>query len=169
MPGRYRFSMPSSRDSTDPWFRLGSIDVTTTLFVSFTSVASFFLYALSPQALTWFYLLPDKVLEGQVWRLFTYPMANRPAVFTVIAIAIYWYLGTQVESRLGRVKYLWLTILTVFIPALIATALDVQVAEIRSLEIAIFVVFVCENPKMPFFFAYHRAVSALQAARDASK
>ena len=152
MPGRYRFSMPSSRDRTDPWFRLGSIDVTTTVIVAFACVLSFFAYAANPASLDPLVLLAGDVRAGQVWRLFTWPFANSPSLSAVIAVAIFWYLGSRIESQLGRVRYLWLIGLITVLPALLATGLDVNSAGIRALEIAIFVVFVCENPKMPFFF-----------------
>ena len=152
MPGRYRFSMPSSRDSTDPWFRLGTVDVTTTIIVAFLCVLSFFVWAANPSAVEPLILYPSDVRAGQVWRLFTWPIANGPSLNTAIAIAIFWYLGTRIESQLGRVRYLWLVVLVTVLPAVLATGLDVVDYGIRALEIAIFVVFVFENPRMPFFF-----------------
>jgi membrane associated rhomboid family serine protease len=152
MPGRYRFSMPSSRDRTDPWFRLGSVDVTTTVIIAFLCVLSFFFWAASPASLDPLVLFPSDVRSGQVWRLLTWPLANDPTLSAVIAVAIFWYLGTRIESQLGRVRYLWLIVLVTVVPALLATGLDVADYGIRALEIAIFVVFVFENPRMPFFF-----------------
>ena len=158
MPGRYRFSMPSNRDRSDPWFRLGTLDVTTTVLIAALCVVSFFVYAADKTILYNLYLIPSEnfltgsVKEGQVWRLLTWPIANEPSIFVALSIAIFWYLGSRIEAQLGRVRYLWLILLVTLIPALAATALDVNIFGIRSLEIAIFVVFVCENPKMPFFF-----------------
>ncbi|HRE02606.1 MAG TPA: rhomboid family intramembrane serine protease [Ilumatobacteraceae bacterium] len=158
MPGRYRFSMPSHRDRNDPWFRIGLIDVTTTLLIAALCVASFFVYAADQTLLFHLFLIPSEnrltgsVLGGQVWRLVTWPIANEPSIWTAIAIAIFWYFGSQLEAALGRVRYLWLIALTVLIPGLVAVAVDTQVWGIRTLEIAIFVLFVLDNPRMPFFF-----------------
>lgn len=158
MPGRYRFSMPSNRDQSDPWFRLGAVDVTTTVIITFLCVLSFFVYAADKEVLYNLYLVPSEnfttgsVKGGQVWRLVTWPLANPPSIFVALSIAIFWYLGSRIEAQLGRVRYLWLVGLAVVIPALIAVGLDVPVWGIRTLEVAIFVVFVMENPKMPFFF-----------------
>ena len=33
-------------------------------------------------------LWPEKVLEGQIWRLVTWPIANEPDLWTVVTIAI---------------------------------------------------------------------------------
>jgi len=150
--------MPSSRDRTDPWFRLGSVDITTTVIIAFLCVVSFFVYAADKTVLYNLYLIPSEnpvtgsVKGGQIWRLFTWPIANEPSIFVALSIAIFWYLGGRVEAQLGRSRYLWLVTLSVLLPALIATLLDVEVFGIRTLEVAIFVVFVFENPKMPFFF-----------------
>ncbi len=167
MPGRYRFSMPSSRDHSDPWFRVGAVDVTTTVLVAALCVISFFVYAADKTILYNLYLIPSEnfltgsVKGGQVWRLVTWPIANEPSIFVALSIAIFWYLGSRIESQLGRIKYLWLVVLVTLIPALAATALDVNIFGIRSLEVAIFVVFVCENPKMPFFFGVPAWILAL--------
>ena len=159
MPGRYRFSMPKSRGHSDPWFRVGTLDVTTTIIVTALCVLSFFVYAADKTLLYNLWLVPSEnfltgsVKGGQVWRLVTWPIANEPSIFVVISVAIFWYLGSRIEDQLGRVKYLWLLVLATVLPALIAVAIDVPIdTGIRTLEIAIFVTFVCENPRMPFFF-----------------
>ena len=161
MPGRYRFSTPSSRDHSDPWFRIGAIDVTTTVLVSALCVISFFVYAADKTILAHLYLEPFFVKRGEIWRLITWPLTNTPDIFVVLSVAIFWYLGSRVEAQLGRVKYLWLVVLVTLLPALAATGLDVSIFGIRSLEIAIFVVFVCENPRMPFFFGIPAWILAL--------
>ena len=161
MPGRYRFSMPSSRDRTDPWFRLGSIDVTSTIIVAFLCVVSYFVYAANPAALLHIDLFPFDVKRGQVWRLVTWPLSNQPDIWGAISIAIFWYLGSQIEARLGRVRYLWLLLLITVGPGALATALNVGVAGVRWIEIPIFVVFVCENPRARFFFGVQAWVLAL--------
>ena len=152
MPGRYRFSVPSQRGRSDPWFSVGPVDVTTTVLVAALCVLSFFVYAASPAALEPLVQLPGRVRSGQIWRLITWPFANVASLTAAISIAIFWYLGSQIENILGRVKYLWLLALTTLVPALVGTLLDVPQAGIRAIELAIFVVFICEYPRAPFFF-----------------
>src|SRR5690349_2980259 len=108
MPGRYRFSMPSNRDRTDPWFRIGPVDVTTTIIIAFLSVVSLFVRA--ADATTWLHgaLIGPLVRHGDVWRLVTFPVTNDIDIWTVLGIAIFWWFGKQIESQLGRVRYLWL-------------------------------------------------------------
>ena len=161
MPGRYRFSMPSSRGHSDPWFRVGTVDVTTTIIVAFLCVVSFFVYAADKA--TWIYgaLIGTEVKHGQVWRLVTWPLLNQPDIWVAVGIAIFWWFGKQVEAQLGRVHYLWLLLLITLIPAAIGTFLDTGAFGIRWLEIPIFVIFVCENPKAPFFFGIQAWVLAV--------
>ena len=45
MPGRYQFSMPE-RPSRDGWFRIGTLDITTTALLVGLGVLSMFLYAI---------------------------------------------------------------------------------------------------------------------------
>jgi membrane associated rhomboid family serine protease len=163
MPGRYRFSMPSNRDRTDPWFRMGSIDVTSSIIVSFLCVVSFFIYAANKSWLNPFIFISSDVRSGEIWRLFTYPFVNPPDIWVVISIAIFWYFGSRVEAQLGRVRYLWLLLLVTLLPGLVATLIDLPFAYygIRSVELAIFVVFACENPKMPFFFGIQAWIIAV--------
>jgi len=146
--------MPSNRDRTDPWFRLGSIDITSSVLVAFVCVVSFFIYAINKSWLIPFMFISSDVRSGEVWRLLTYPLVNPPDIWVVISIAIFWYFGSQVENQLGRVRYLWLLLLVTVLPGLVATLIDLpyDYFGIRSVELAIFVVFACENPKMPFFF-----------------
>src|SRR6476469_7558196 len=100
MPGRYRFSMPSSRDRSDPWFRIGTVDVTTTVLVAALCVVSFFVYAIDRELLQHLYLVLNdsygigSVKGGQLWRLITWPIANEPDIFVALSIAIFWYLGS---------------------------------------------------------------------------
>jgi len=97
-------------------------------------------------------LMPEAVFHGQVWRLVTWPLLNQPDIWVALGIAIFWWFGKQIEAQLGRVRYLWLLLLITLIPAAIGTFLDTGAFGIRWLEIPIFVIFVCENPKAPFFF-----------------
>ena len=53
MPGQYSITWPNKRGPSDPWFRIGTIDVTTSVFVAAMSVVSFFVYAIDLTLLRW--------------------------------------------------------------------------------------------------------------------
>lgn len=155
MPGRFRFSLPPSRHHGDPWFRIGSLDVTSTVLVTLVSAITIFVYAADGSLLEPFALIPDKVLDGQVWRLATWPFVSVPdpsVLWTIITIAIFWWFGREIEGQLGRVRMAVLLACIVLGSALVATGLDVVMFGLRYVELAIFVLFIAENPRVPFFF-----------------
>lgn len=156
MPGRYRFSFPSRRGHSDPWFRVGSIDVTTTVLVTALCVISIFVWSADTVAWSHGALIPNEVTSGQIWRLVTWPITNdlsgNQAIWNVISIALFWYFGKEIENQIGRAKFAWTVVLIAVIPALVATGLNVSLFSIRSVEVALFVVFVVQYPRAPFFF-----------------
>ena len=152
MAGRFSFSSPGSSSSAKPWFRLGQIDVTTTVLVVLMCVASMFVWAADQSLLEPLWLLPDKVLDGQVWRLITWPVANEPDIWTVITIAIFWYFGREIEGLLGRNRFAWFLAILTVVPGIVGALVDLPQAGIRPLEFAVFLVFVAEYPFARFFF-----------------
>ncbi len=155
MAGRFRFSLPPSRHHGDPWFRIGSLDVTSTVLVSLLCAVTIFVYAADGSLLEPFALIPDRVLEGQVWRLVTWPFVSVPdpsVLWTIITIAIFWWFGRELEAQLGRVRMAVLLAAITLGSALVATGLDVVMFGLRYVELAIFVLFIAHNPRVQFFF-----------------
>jgi membrane associated rhomboid family serine protease len=152
MVGRFSFSVPERRDASDPWFRIGTLDVTTTMLVVLASVASLFVWAASQTVHEYLWLLPDEVKSGELWRLVTWPLANVPDLWTVITIAIFWYFGRQVESLLNRNRFAVMLLLLAVIPGIVGVLLDMPQAGLAPVELAVFLVFVAEYPFARFFF-----------------
>ncbi len=156
MAGRPRFSFPSRRGQTDPWFRVGSLDVTTTVLVTALCVISLFVWSANAEAWSHTALIASEVRSGQLWRLFTWPITNslagNQAIWNVVAIALFWYFGKEVENQIGRAKFAWTLTSIALISGLAATALNVNLWSIHQFEVALFVVFVAQHPKAPFFF-----------------
>lgn len=152
MAGRFSYSSPESRYGGTPWFKVGDVDVGTAVLITGACVLSMFVWAASPDALDPLVLDASEVRSGQIWRLITWPFANSPSFWTVITIAIFWYFGRELEGLLGRNRFAWfLGILTVA-PAIVATALDLNVAGLDYLQLGVFVVFIAEHPTARFFF-----------------
>lgn len=152
MAGRFSFQMPERRGYSTPWFNLGQLEVTTTVFATLTGAISMLVWSVSPALVRAMALLPERVTSGEVWRLFTWPLANRPDLWTIIGLAIFWYFGREMESITGRNRYAWfLGILTV-VPAIVATFLSLPQAGFRPLQFSIFLVFIAQNPMARFFF-----------------
>jgi membrane associated rhomboid family serine protease len=152
MAGRFSFSMPERRDASDPWFRIGTLDITTTMLVVIACVASLFVWAISQDVHEYLWLVPADVKRGELWRLLTWPIANVPDLWTVITIAIFWYFGKQVEGLLGRNKFAIMLLLLAVIPGIVGVVLDTTQAGLAPIELAVFLVFVAEYPFVRFFF-----------------
>jgi membrane associated rhomboid family serine protease len=152
MAGRFSFSMPERRDASDPWFRIGTLDITTTMLVVIACVASLFVWAISQDVHQYLWLIPEDVKHGELWRLLTWPIANVPDLWTVITIAIFWYFGKQVEGMLGRNKFGIMLLLLAVIPGIVGVLLDTPQAGLAPVELAVFLVFVAEYPFVRFFF-----------------
>jgi membrane associated rhomboid family serine protease len=155
MAGRFSISVPGNRGPNDPWFRIGTLDVTTTVLVILTCVASMFVWAIEGpehEVLDKLILWPDLVLDGQIWRVATWPVPNAPDIWLVIMLAVFWYFGSEVERLLGRVRFaLFLGLVTV-IAGIAGTLIDLPQYGIRPVELCVFLLFVAEYPFVRFFF-----------------
>ncbi len=151
------------RGSDDGWFRLGSVDISTAVLVSALAVVSFVVWALEPpgkpiqNALT---LDTDAFLHGQVWRIITWPIAYPVGMgfFDVIAVALFWYFGTEIERLLGRKKMAWfLGLVTVGLGLLWVAVIEASgrtgaLSTLNQLELMVLLVFIAEYPSRRFFF-----------------
>ena len=152
MTSRFSFSMPGRRGPTDPWFRIGTLDVTTTVLVVILGVAAMILWAVSQGSIRPLILYPDKVRQGQVWRIVSWPLYNPPDIWAAISLFFFWYFGRQVEEFMGRARFTWLLFLLALAPGIVAVGLGRPEASLAYVELAVFVVFCCEYPHARFFF-----------------
>ena len=161
-------------NSDDPWFRVGTVDINTTLFIVGLGVLSMFVWAIEgpPWSISRLLVLgsraPDEmifdvvlqaggVLDGQVWRLITWPFPNQPDFWTVILFAIFFMLGSQLEAQMGRRLFTAYILAMVILPALIVTLYELLtgrgggVAGLRFLEVGVLIGFALRNPKAMFW------------------
>lgn len=166
MPGRYDFSLPEP-PPRDGWFKLGSLDVTTTALMVGLAVVSWFVYAISPSFLFKGAFVSDLVADGEIWRLVTYPVVDPPTgnlgfLWAVITLFFFWWVGHQVEENAGRKPFTILVLVMTVVPALIVTLIGAT-NEISgrwsagsyglvTFALAFLVVFALENPQARGFF-----------------
>jgi len=152
MAGRFSYSA-SDRNASNPWFKVGSLDVTTSVLVAGLSALSMVVWAIDASLLEPFVLNADKVRHGQVWRLVTWPLVNTPeSIWSILTIAIFWYFGRELEGLLGRNRFAWFLLITTLVPSIVATFTSVNVWGLEFLELAVLVVFIAEYPQARFFF-----------------
>jgi len=124
MAGRYAFSLPSPQHR-DGWFRIGQLDITTTVAVTALGVASMFLYAISKVTLVKGVFVPELVRDGEVWRLALWPLVNPPTdLWMIVGLAFFWYFGRFVEEDMGRKPFTVLVVVATILPAAIVTLVN---------------------------------------------
>jgi membrane associated rhomboid family serine protease len=149
--GRFQFRRVGTQ-AHEPWFRVGSVDATTTVIVTALCVLSFFLYALNKAIVFKLGLYPGLIEAGQVWRIFTWPFQNVPNITVAIDIAMFWYFGSKAEELLGRRRFFALVALLTIIPGLLVVALGYVAFGISALSFAMFLIFAIEHPNAQMFF-----------------
>jgi hypothetical protein len=114
-----RPSRPSKRGPGDPWFQIGTVDVTTSVLVPLISVVVWFAYAVDKRVVESIWLSRSSYRRGFVWQLVTWPFASAPSLNTAIGLFFFWSFGRALEQPLGPTRYLrMLTINTVVISVL---------------------------------------------------
>ena len=161
MRRRLRLS-PSGGGPNDPWFHIGTLEVTTSMAVVLLSVAGIVLWAFTGGQLTEPLVLdPQKVLEGQVWRIVTWPFAYVGLTFwDALTIFFFWYFGTEIErDLLGRVRFtkflVWSTILLGVLLVGMYAAIPTFFAflwTLDTLQLMVLLLWIAEWPQRRFLF-----------------
>lgn len=158
------------RGGSDGWFRLGSIEVTTTVLVVVLTIVSVIEWALEGNAgpvQSHLALDPSAVVTGQLWRLLTWPLAYPFGIglFAILAVVFFWYFGSEIESILGKKRMAWflgwttlllgllwvgLVELTPITNGLLSGAFELY--GLNQLELMVLLVFIAESPQRRFFF-----------------
>jgi len=152
MASRFSFRSPGRRGPSDPWFTVGTIEVTTTVFVVALGVISFFVWATDRTLFDPIFLWPAKVRRGEVWRLVTWPVANEPSIYSVLDLVFFWFFGRELERAMTRVRFTKYLVALTVIPAIVATGLDLPAAGLRPIALAVFVAFAVESPDARLMF-----------------
>ncbi|MFN0026981.1 MAG: DUF6576 domain-containing protein [Acidimicrobiales bacterium] len=149
---RFSFPSPGHRSNDDAWFRLGNLDVTSTVLVVGTAALSMVLWAVSPSLVDQLWLDPDRVLNGQLWRIVTWPVAERPDLFAVIGLFFFYMIGRELERLLGRDRFMYFVGLITVVPAVVAVALNIAAAGMSDISLPCFVGLAIIYPQARSFF-----------------
>lgn len=129
------FSALFSRRPNDGWFRVSRFDITTVDIMTALAIAAMFLWALSPNGL-WPNLafISPSVRSGQIWRLVTWPIAERPGFFSLISVAFFWSFGQQIEGLFGRAKFVTWVLAVAIVPATLVTVTGLLSPSLEAAE-----------------------------------
>lgn len=149
----------SGSDQERPWFRIRSYGVGTTDFVAGVSILMMVVYAISPTFVSYLVLSPLDVLHGFVWQIVTWPLANAPSIWTVWNAAVFWFTGRQLERELGKGRFGWMLLGFTVAGSILAVVLGLafrvdapMLAGLSTMSLLVVLIFIAENPRMPFFF-----------------
>lgn len=156
-----------SFDNDDGWFRVGGVAATTTMILTAVGVFSMFVFAGGSSAqslLDGLAFLPDKVLSGQIWRIFTWPVSafppgGGPSIWSILTLVFFFIFGSQLERRMGRSMFTTLLIAATIIPAVTMTVLSIGYTEnflsgagyLGVLSTGILCAFIACHPEARFF------------------
>ncbi len=182
VPDRYSFNssfgMGGIGGGGQPWFRVGTVDFTTTVTLIALNVIWMFVYAAEgpSHSLTrklWLIVsdvgLWSGVVGGEIWRLVTWPVVAEPGVWTVIGLVFLYIFGSQMEALMGRRNFLAFIIALTVIPALSVTVIDAVLPSlfepdlgssrdsfaaggIDMVQFGVIIAFVAQYPTAKFFF-----------------
>ena len=110
------FAALFSRRPNDGWFRVSRFDITTVDILTALAVFAMFISILP----VWDLLPYDNsdILDGQIWRLFTWPIAEFAGFFPIIGVAFFWSFGQQLEGLFGKSKFVIWTLAVTLVPAI---------------------------------------------------
>lgn len=124
---------------------VGSLLVTTLLML-FRVQAWFF---------EWLPFTSAAVLQGQVWRIFSYGLVNPPSLSFVIDMLIFVWFGREVEQFFGRRTFLWFYVCIYLVTPLLFTLIGMWLPLSLLGEtgaLALFVAFATLYPNAPLMF-----------------
>lgn len=160
--------------SDDPWFRIGGFAVSTTAFVVGLGVIMMVVGAiegdygpiyrhlvLTSEDVAFLrsgeIIEVGSVLEGEIWRLITWPIPNAISFWTIILFAIFYMLGSQIEALLGRWRFAFFLVALTIIPAVLVTAIEAiagisgGIAGLRMVEVGVLVAFAAQYAQARFW------------------
>jgi len=149
----------AGRHPEDPWFRIGTLDFTTTVVVVAAQVIGLFIVALEGTAgplMRQLPMIPDEVFRGHVWQVVTWPFFTWIGLFHVLTVFFFWYFGTQLENQLLRKRtawlYLWCTLVFSGVGLALSPFVPGDLYGLEPLQFVVLLLFIAEHPHARFFF-----------------
>lgn len=157
-----RYSGTERDDDSPGWFRLGSLEVTTTTLVVLLWVVTLVVWTVEPVSkpvTDQLFFDPDDVVAGEVWRVVTWPWAHAGfSLWDIIGTAIFWIFGTELEREVDRKPFAALLGSSIVIIPLVAIlwsqllGQDTVFADLDLLGLVVILLYCAEHPTRPFFF-----------------
>lgn len=147
-----------SRDhSGDAWFRLGKLDVTSTVLVVLIGAVGVVASAFAPVLYQVGRFVPAEVLQGQVWRAVTWPFVDGISLWSILTLVLLWYFGRDLENQVGLRPMMSLYVALWAILTVVAFVVGLAMgggamAGLDSIQFIVLLLWIAEYPRRPFFF-----------------
>lgn len=156
----------SGRGPNDPWFRIGTLDVGTTVLWTMLSVVAM-LFGAAMMRTTQSHVLvldPERILHGEIWRVVTWPFAYPGGVgfWPVLTVVMFWYFGKDLEEHLlGRSRMLQFVLSVTVIFAVVAVAIQAIFGDaaavvdpygLSTVQLVVLLAWIAEWPHRRFLF-----------------
>ncbi|MGA4508975.1 DUF6576 domain-containing protein [Propionibacteriaceae bacterium G1746] len=146
-----------SYGAPEGWFKVGRVDVTSTVFVAALGAIGVVVSAFMPQLLNVAVLDPAAIMGGEVWRFFTWPWFDRISIWSVLSLAILWYFGRDLEGQIGRNRMAWLYGGMWLVLSLVSFGIGFVLGGgallgMGYLQLLVLLLWIAEYPRRPFFF-----------------
>ncbi|WP_297742999.1 rhomboid family intramembrane serine protease [uncultured Tessaracoccus sp.] len=141
-----------------PWFRIGRVDVTTTVLVVLLASIGALIGTVSSAARAAGVLTAPHVFSGEPWRLITWPWIDVLSIWSIFTLVIFWYFGKMLESDLGRDRMasflvgLWAVVTASHLFASMFLPGSTMLMGLSMIQLLIILLFIMEQPNRPFFF-----------------
>lgn len=146
-------------DHSEPWFRIGRLEVTTVVLVVLVAVGFGLAWVARPSLPATLLYTPEAVAAGEIWRLVTWPFANILDLWTVITLALFWYFGTEIERLIGHARMVWLllgmwaSLTAAYTVVALILGGGGGLAGLGTIEFLLLLLWIAEYPSRPFFFS----------------
>ncbi|HMS35679.1 MAG TPA: rhomboid family intramembrane serine protease [Arachnia sp.] len=139
------------------WFRLGRLNVTTTVGVVLLGAVGMLAAVIVSGLPSALWYAPDYLLLAQVWRVFTWPLADTVSFWSVLNLLFLWLFGRDLEAGIGRSRMAWLFV-GIWLSITVSTSLvgtlfaGVGAAGLQLVEFAVLLIWIAESPRRQFMF-----------------
>lgn len=142
---------------SDPWFRVGRLEVTTTVGVVILAAVGTIVGAFTRLAF-WTMFTAPQVLSGELWRIVTWPWVDGLSLWTFLSFLVFWYFGSMIERELGRSRMLrffveiWTMATAVHLLVGLALPGATILLGLGTFQFILLLLFIAEAPNRPFLF-----------------
>ena len=139
------------------WFKIGRLHVTTTVGVVLLGALGMLAAVIVSGLPSALWYAPDFLLMAQVWRVFTWPLADTVSFWSVLNLVFLWLFGRDLEAGIGRSRMAWLFVgiwLSITVSTSVVGTLlpGVGAAGLQLVEFAVLLIWIAESPRRQFMF-----------------